>query len=803
MKYGTFKYGDGTLYGKNASLEDSVGVGDSLRKSIAISLSDSIGISEFATRRISSSLTDSQSISEVIANTTSLKVSESANITESLSKDICFSLSDSIVFNENLVKTIQPLLSDTINFGENLFTSAIGKLFLGDSISLSEGKIIGLETILTDNQLLTEGINKITNELVISDGISIQESLANETTLGIGDSIHINEQIQTGGKKTKELSDTLSISEEAILSYGKRIIDILLKIQPIIASKVEFFREFNDDISISETQGFGWHEELEDGIPVYSDDLYKSISKDGFAEQIYFAESIIANREIVLFESDNISVSENLETVFGINREITDSISISELLIKSIEVLKSETFADLFDLPNIGIVKPLSDILSIGETVGNAITIGFSDNILITESAYYGKALDLLDGISINEDLLKVFGKKPSDSILTAEKTEKSIEIGFAESVSLIEQLANVATVAISDLTTISESFAKQVEFLREIDDLIDFQENQISTAGKSLSENINLSDNVLNEIGKTLINSLNLNEASIIGVDKNVSDSFSLNEAAEKEVKISFADNLSITEQSDQELIQPHEELLDSIGIEEESEINIGVNLKEAVGLAEQIGVSGIQIYYDDLTITEQLKIKLNKEKTDNLSIFETKTKKIIKEFSESVNIIESSGGENSINLSDIIAILEEQFNSINKNFSETFNIAEEQIKKIKVGLNDNLILNDLFVSATDFYREKEDTIDITESVNLKTASGLSDGIPITETAVYDYIKNLSESVFLKAEYYSPTHNIKRIAQKGFFRDDKQSAYLRNKSQKAYLRGTPKIIYLRQNKER
>ncbi len=803
MKYGTFKYGDGTLYGKNASLEDSVGVGDNLRKSIAISLSDSINISEFATRQIHSSLTDSQSISEVIANTTSLKVSESVNITESLSKDIYFSLSDSIVFNENLVKNIQPLLSDIISFGENLFTSAIGKLSLGDSVSLSEGKIIGLETILTDSQSLAEGISKIVNELIISDSISIQESLANKTTLGIGDSIPINEQIQTGGEKTKELSDTLSIGEKAILSYGKRIIDILLKIQPVLTSKAEFFREFNDDISISETQGFGWREELEDGISVYSDDLYKSISKSGLAEQIYFTESIIANRKIVLFKSDNISVSENLETVFGINREITDSISISELLTKSIEVLKSETFADLFDLPNVGIGKPLSDTLFIGETVGNAITIGFSDSILITESAYYGKTLDLLDGISINEDLLKIFGKKPSDSILTAEKTEKSIEIRFAESVSLIEQLANVATVAISDLTTISEFFAKQVEFLREIDDLIGFQENQTLATGKSLSESINLSDNVLNEIGKTLIDSLHFNETSVVGIDKNVSDSLSLNEAAEKEIKISFADNLSITEQSDQELIQPHEELLDSIGIEEESEINIGVNFKEAVGFTEQIGVSEIKIHYDDLTINEQLKIRLNKEKTDNLSIFETKTKKIIKEFSESVNIIESSGGENFINLSDIIAVLEEQFNSINKNFSETFDIAEEQIRKIKVRLSDNLILNDLFVSTTDFYREKEDTIGITESVNLKTNPGLSDGIPITEAVVYDYIKNLSESVFLKAEYYSPTHNIKRIAQKGFFRDDKQSTYLRNKSQKAYLRGMPKIIYLRQNKER
>lgn len=692
MKYGTFKYGDGTLYGKNASLEDSVGVGDSLGKSIAISLSDSTNISEFATRQVSPLLTDSQSISEIIANTISLKIS---------------------------------------------------------------------------------------------------------------DLISINEQIYTGGEKTKNLFDALSISEQTILSYKKQIIDILLKIQPSLTSKAEFSRKFNDDISINEIQGFGWHKDLEDGIPIYSDDLYKSISKCGLTEQIYFIESIIANKGIILLKSDNLLVSENLKIVFEINRKIIDSISISELLTKSIEVSKSETFPDFFDLLNVNIAKPLFDNLPIVELVGNAITIHFSDDILITESIYSGKSLFLSDDIPINEDLLKIFGKKPSDSILTAEKTEKSIEIGFAESVSLIEQLANIATVAISDFTIISESFAKQVEFLRKIDDLVGFQENQISIIGKSLSESINLNDNVLNKIGKILIDSFNFNEANIIGIDKSISDNLHLGEAAEKKVKISFSDNLNINEQSEQELPKSQKKLLDFIGINEESEINVGVNLEETIKFAEQINVNGISVYDDDLNIAEQLKIKLENEKSDSLSVFETKTKRITKEFSENVNIIESSGGENLINLFDIIAVLEKQFNSINKNFSETFDIAEKQVKEIKFKLSDNLILNDFFISATDFYREGEDTIGIIESVNLKNTPGLSDEITITETVVYDYIKNLSESVFLKAEYYSPTHNIKRIAQKGFFRDDKQSTYLRNKSQKAYFRNTPNIIYLRQSKER
>ena len=364
------------------SFSDSISFVESLAKDIVKSFSDSVSIAESERKDIIVPFTESVPISEAVGSSIGFSVSDSISIVESLalvnkfyrtpvdSQSIAESevkaivkvlvdsitLSDSEVekevehledsaqpFLEEIAKSIVKNLTETLSIADSE-AGAIG-LPLADSISISEAVayVSDFKRSLADSVAFSESIDKKSIGVGLVESLSIAETLANDTTLSLSDSITITES-ETEAVGIAGLADSLSISEGIT---KKAIVKNLTESLSLADSEVEavtFHLTFSDSISI--------------------------------AEESY--------RNLFLIKSDSITFADSLLAVFIL--EFSESVSISESLVKFAEFYRSLTeTVSLSDAPGITIDLPFSDSISISESSIREIGKGLSDSVLFVE----------------------------------------------------------------------------------------------------------------------------------------------------------------------------------------------------------------------------------------------------------------------------------------------------------------------------------------------------------------------------------------------------------------------------------
>jgi len=115
----------------------------------------------------------------------------------------------------------------------------------------------------------------------------------------------------------------------------------------------------------------------------------------------------------------------------------------------------------------------------------------------------------------------------------------------------------------------------------------------------------------------------------------------------------------------------------------------------------------------------------------------------------------------------------------------SDRLEILDGFARDIELDLDDSLLIGLEFNSETEFSREESEAIGVAESISKQPNLIKADTVSFSEALLFDVIKGLSDDLDIDEEYYSPTHDIKRIAQKGILRNESKITYLRQSKEK------------------
>jgi len=347
-------------------LSDSVAISESLTHTIVKTLSDEVSFSEDLVIDIVKPFTESVSIAEAVGNNTTLSHSDSTSITESSARVSVFerSLTDSVSISEGKAKAIVKVLTDEITFSdaevekkvnhlsdsvtaiEEISSRVIVKsitdtisiadseveaisIVLADVISISESLVLGtvFKQVLVDsvafNESLVWGM-----EVTKTETLAIAETLANQTTLSLSDSVSIAES-ETEDVGVPSLTDLISITETVAKAITKDFTESI----NITDSEIEsYVLNLSDSISIAEA--ITWGKTL-----VFTDtqSIVEALAKSFtavFADSIAISESLAKAVEFYLGLSDSITIADSPLVPTG-KLSLSDSMSIAESSIRS------------------------------------------------------------------------------------------------------------------------------------------------------------------------------------------------------------------------------------------------------------------------------------------------------------------------------------------------------------------------------------------------------------------------------------------------------------------------------------
>lgn len=196
------------------SLNDSVNVTDTLRKSVSTRESDSIATSDTISKRITAAVFEMISFTETAGKTNTKPLADGFLVTDAIAstKGKALALNDSVTLFDSIAKALSRGYSDSITAAES-DTASIAKRLL-DALAATDSvtKLTGKAVSLTDSILITETLSKRLSKLR-TDVVTASESSRESSSRMLLDSLTQTDAIVIGGGKVVILSDNLTLMD--------------------------------------------------------------------------------------------------------------------------------------------------------------------------------------------------------------------------------------------------------------------------------------------------------------------------------------------------------------------------------------------------------------------------------------------------------------------------------------------------------------------------------------------------------------------------------------------------------------
>ncbi|MCK5017979.1 MAG: hypothetical protein KAS32_13065 [Candidatus Peribacteraceae bacterium] len=457
-------------------------------KTIVVNLSDVLTIveSEVEKEALGAVLSDSLSIAESLAKTVVAVKTDVCDLYSEIAKSVTKPLTETVAITESVAGRTTLNLSDSIPIVESVQTTGFQTLV--DSIGITESLTKDIVHVLADILAISESL--VTEYIIpLVESLPISEQLGNSASLALSEAMPIVEDLIRVNEFYRTPVDSQSITEAEVKTITKALTDSIAILDSEVEKEVEH---------------------LEDSIQPFVEETVKTIVKN-LTESLSIADSEVGVVSLVL--SDVISISEGVVAEKGFERFLGDSVAFSEGLIWEFGLFKAET-------------------LAITETLANQTTLSLADSVSIVESEI--EAVEkpaLADAISITEEIAKTLVKNLSDSLPIADSEIEAIFLNFADAISCTESLEKTITqgptdtlsiteslaigqsIVLGDSVTISEAFGSQVDFVRELSDLIPMVDSGITVSATTLADSISISESIVLKPAKGLTESVGLKE--------------------------------------------------------------------------------------------------------------------------------------------------------------------------------------------------------------------------------------------------------------------------------------------------
>lgn len=570
----------------------------------------------------------------------------------------------------------------------------------------------------SDAQTITEAVAKETGK-GIATSLSISESLANQITLSLSDSISFTElwENTTSIDWTKELSDSLGVSEALAKSLGKPALDSVDFSEGLIK---EVEKNTADSIPILESLANQSSLAVSDSQSI-SEAISKKPTKNQ-ADSVSIVESV-ANQSTLRL-SDSLVISEALARIVTFHLSLSDSETIAENLSKSPARPLADAQGEITEAISLQPEPHMSDSQSIVETLANQSTLGVSDSLSIAEATakrFYTTKFEAVNLVAVVSK--KAMGKRPSDSQSLAEAVVTLLGKGAF----------------ISDSISFSESLAKN--FTKRKTETVDLFDQRTYSITKAVTDSLSIAEAVGNSATLSLSDSISITEIILAGGQFSIFDTIPISEAiTQKQVGKGISDNLSIAE---------------ALGI------NLSIVLSDSISLSEQLANSGSLSISDSILISEGLVkvVAFYRSLTDSVSVVEANAKDIVKVLSDSVTFSDTEIEKQVEHLEDAVTpIVENQAKSIYKALSDTEPIADSEGAVFHLPLADSIGIAEAMVSVWTLGIILADSVGFSEAAVMDVGVAKTESEPISENVANSYSLTLSDAVAIaESEFQTP----------------------------------------------
>ncbi len=598
--------------------------------------------------------------------------------------------------------------SDSIDISESVAREVEYRLPLAEALLMSELTTRSPSLNKSDTISFVEA-EVVLYTLNLSDSIIISENVANLTSGRVSDVIGITDSFARTVEYKPSPSDTITFSD----SLGKSISLVLADTHSIAEVSTRSIRKIASDNQI----------------------ITEAVANQitfGLSDSQSITESVTTVKEYYLSLSDTQIISESLVVIRGQFTVLSDSQSIAESMANSAG-------------------KGVSDSQAILETLANQSALGISDTISISEST--AKRVikpNLTASISFASAIpVKLFGKKPVDSIILSDSSAEQLNLklilgdsiilsetfstkvvkGLSISFDLFDQITKSVTISFTETLATAEALANQQTL--SLSDAISIAESEIEATNPKLTDSITFAESLVTTLIKNVSDSQSITEASVKDLIKLFTETVSIVEQVANVQTLAHSDSISISEALVKAWVVSRS-LADSQSVAEAETKTIVKAIIDSIDFSDSDMKKRVRFIADSVTTTD-----------------EELAKTIVKNLSDSESMTDSEGTTISMPLSDSVLITEapvavmvhRRFLDDSVSFSEVKVLAVGVFKTEAEPISENV--------ANSYTLGISDSITIIESETETTGGGLSDSITITETITKKaFVKTLSESL-------------------------------------------------------
>lgn len=235
-----------------------------------------------------------------------------------------------------------------------------------------------------------------------------------------------------------------------------------------------------------------------------------------------------------------------------------------------------------------------------GTTVGAITDLSLSDAIALSDIITRGVGLELSDGVELSDAVVKAPSSNQADEIDLSDAISKAPQVNLADEATLADSIVerNFEIVK-ADTVELTDVIVKKG--YKNLDDAIDFSDQEHREAAVSLNDGVGLTDSVTNKnIQLVKTDTLNLTDAVVKNFGTSLQDAISLTDSRIKRMFVAKADSIDLS---------------DAI-----TSKNILVALQDLIGLSDIASKSFGRSFQDNLSLSDSIIKEPKITKSDGL---------------------------------------------------------------------------------------------------------------------------------------------------------------------------------------
>jgi hypothetical protein len=399
---------------------------------------------------------------------------------------------------------------------------------LGDTnLVYSDGYATGYPMELHVRYSLATG-NSLTKDL--ADTVTVSDAVVKAIMLGKADTVTLSDAISRVWAILRAFADTVTLSDAAGKAVAKPVSDSVT-LSDAVSKRPALAKAETITVSDASTKAVGLGKA--DTVTV-SDAIGKLMGKP-FSDTVTLSDAMTAIKLLVLQLSDTINVSDAIVKAFAAGK--TDSITVSDAVVKAPALAKADTIT-VTDAISKRPTLAKSDSVSVTDAISKAIGLRKTDTVTVTDA--FGRtwviARSFADTITLSDNTAKAFGLAKGDTITLSDAANPLLNGGgiartldLADTITLTDAIGKAVVLAKVDVITLSDAVAKGVTTSR--------------------ADTITLTDAVAKRASLAKADSVTLTDALSKSYATVMADTIAVTDALAKSAGVALADVVSIDE--------------------------------------------------------------------------------------------------------------------------------------------------------------------------------------------------------------------------------------------------------------